>query len=143
MDHVLRYRDVLYLPTTAAIIGLIAVIFLAAYRTFRGPKRGNPLLPPGPPPEPLLGHYRIVPEDAAFKKYAEWADEYSTGLQSPYFTLRGLTFTARSSGQPRDRCPLLSDLWHQMGRLEQTRRSNGTAREARFQLRRPPPVCHV
>ncbi|KAK4173810.1 cytochrome P450 [Triangularia setosa] len=40
----------------------------------------RPLLPPGPPGEFLLGHYRVVPEDAAFKKYAEWAKQYESDV---------------------------------------------------------------
>lgn len=61
------------------IIGAAAVV--AGYCLFRLyavlNRRGAPL-PPGPPGEPLLGHYRVVPTDAAFKKYAEWAKQYST-----------------------------------------------------------------
>lgn len=34
-------------------------------------------LPPGPPGEFLLGHSRVVPFEAPFKKYAEWGAEYS------------------------------------------------------------------
>ncbi|KAK3370611.1 putative O-methylsterigmatocystin oxidoreductase [Podospora didyma] len=41
---------------------------------------GNPPLPPGPPGEFLLGHYRVVPLDAPFRKYAEWAKEYNTDV---------------------------------------------------------------
>ena len=80
MNYVLWYLDTLGLSRIAVVLGLAAVILLAAYRTFRERKRGNPPLPPGPPPEPLLGHCRIVPEDAAFKQYDEWAREYSTAL---------------------------------------------------------------
>jgi hypothetical protein len=66
------------LTVPAAILGLFVVIFLAAYRTLClvREKRIRPL-PPGPPAEFLLGHCRAVPEDAAFRRYAEWADEYS------------------------------------------------------------------
>ena len=34
-------------------------------------------LPPGPPGEFILGHYRVVPVDAAFKQYAKWGKQYS------------------------------------------------------------------
>jgi hypothetical protein len=39
-------------------------------------RHGAPL-PPGPPAEFLIGHYRIVPTDASFKAYAEWGKQYS------------------------------------------------------------------
>ncbi|KAL2132834.1 hypothetical protein VTI74DRAFT_3233 [Chaetomium olivicolor] len=42
--------------------------------------RGNPPLPPGPPAETFFGHYRIVPEEAAFKQYAEWTKEYNSDV---------------------------------------------------------------
>ena len=60
---------------TIVIAGLTIITF-AAYHALWARKRGMPPLPPGPPPEPLLGHYRIVPQDAAFKRYAEWGKEY-------------------------------------------------------------------
>ena len=71
---------------TVAILGLTVAVFLAAYRMLRMPWRGKPPLPPGPPPEPILGHYRVVPEDAAFKQYAEWAKEYSTASKGLFVT---------------------------------------------------------
>lgn len=42
--------------------------------------RNRPPLPTSPPGEFLLGHYRLVPEDAAFKKYAEWSKEYNSDV---------------------------------------------------------------
>ncbi|KAK4157185.1 hypothetical protein C8A00DRAFT_11913 [Chaetomidium leptoderma] len=66
--------------STAVILGLAVVILLAAYRTLGASTRGKPRLPPGPAPELLLGHYRLVPEDAAFKQYAEWAKEYKSDV---------------------------------------------------------------
>lgn len=69
-----------------ALLGLLVTILLAAYRKvwewlFKGST--YPPLPPGPPPEPVLGHYRMVPEDAAFKQYAKWSKEYSMPPQMP------------------------------------------------------------
>jgi hypothetical protein len=49
-------------------------------------KRKYPL-PPGPPGEFLLGHYRVVPFVAAFKKYAEWGKEYSKFVLLTCYTL--------------------------------------------------------
>ncbi|KAK1767239.1 O-methylsterigmatocystin oxidoreductase [Phialemonium atrogriseum] len=37
-------------------------------------------LPPGPPGEFLLGHYRIVPVNEAFKWYAKWGKEYKSDV---------------------------------------------------------------
>ncbi|KAK4122222.1 hypothetical protein N657DRAFT_646904 [Parathielavia appendiculata] len=67
-----------YLPGAEVLLGLAVVIFLAAYGALKEPKTRKPPLPPGPAPEPLLGHYRVVPEDAAFQRYAEWAADFST-----------------------------------------------------------------
>lgn len=60
------------------MLELLLLIVLVAYRALcLIRKKDAPPLPPGPPAEPLLGHYRIVPQDAAFKQYAQWAKEYS------------------------------------------------------------------
>lgn len=59
-----------------AVLGLAAIVLFGVYRALWSRNRGNPPLPPGPPSEPLLGHYRIVPQDAAFRRYAHWAKEY-------------------------------------------------------------------
>ncbi len=82
-----------------ASLWLIFAVFLTgvtAYRMIRTPQRSKPPLPPGPTPEPLLGHYRVVPEDAAFKRYAEWAKEYSMILEqfSPFYWPTKLTIVA-------------------------------------------------
>ncbi|KAL2172494.1 hypothetical protein VTG60DRAFT_5248 [Thermothelomyces hinnuleus] len=68
------------LAITTTVLGLAAIVFLALGRILWPPKKGTPPLPPSPPSEPLLGHYRIVPDDAAFKRYAEWAKEYKTDV---------------------------------------------------------------
>lgn len=59
-------------PGTVALVLLLAVYLLA-----RVLKRRKYPLPPGPPGDFLLGHYRKVPLDAAFKQYAAWGREYS------------------------------------------------------------------
>lgn len=78
MHHALEHLNLSSSFSPTVILGLAIVILLAVLRTARARVRGRPPLPPGPPPEPILGHYRVVPQDAAFKRYAEWAREYST-----------------------------------------------------------------
>lgn len=72
----------LVLSSHSAVLGLAVVFLSAAYRILCQVRdRGRPPLPPSPPPEFLLGHYRTVPEDAAFKWYDERAKEYSMALE--------------------------------------------------------------
>ncbi|KAJ9144244.1 Cytochrome p450 2c31 [Pleurostoma richardsiae] len=59
-------------------------------------KRKYPL-PPGPPGEFLLGHYRVVPFVAAFKKYAEWGKEYKSDVL--YFETFGTKWVVLNSLQ--------------------------------------------
>ncbi|KAH6626478.1 cytochrome P450 [Chaetomium sp. MPI-SDFR-AT-0129] len=63
-----------------AVLGLAAIVLFSVYRALWSRNAGNPPLPPGPPSEPLVGHYRIVPQDAAFRRYADWAKEYDTDV---------------------------------------------------------------
>ena len=67
-------------PGSVAYPLACAVAAVAGYCLFRllvlARRRSVPL-PPGPPGEFLLGHYRAVPDDAPFKRYAEWGKEYS------------------------------------------------------------------
>ena len=46
-----------------------------AYR--RGDPNRKAPLPPSPPGDFLLGHYRHVPENESFRKYLEWSKKYS------------------------------------------------------------------
>src|SRR6185295_7138855 len=59
-------------PLARHVVGLISTpALLAGYSLFRLVARRwrrGPPLPPGPPGEFLLGHYRVVPLDAAFVK---------------------------------------------------------------------------
>lgn len=66
----------------AAEILMGLFIAVSAYNHFsKSLRRGNPNfkapLPPSPPGDFLLGHFRHVPEDESFRKYAEWSKEYS------------------------------------------------------------------
>ncbi|KAK3996610.1 cytochrome P450 1A2 [Cladorrhinum sp. PSN332] len=64
------------------VVGLIVTVFglFACYTLRLLQRRKTPPLPPGPPGEFLLGHYRTVPVDAAFKKYAEWGKQYDSDV---------------------------------------------------------------
>jgi hypothetical protein len=139
-----------------AALGLIgAVAALAGVLLFHplvpSKKTHRPPLPPSPPGELFFGHYRVVPTEAPFKKYAEWGKQYST------FADRGpsrLTLCACAGRQSltqgvvrrwtcRIGCSLLPDVWLEMGRPEQPQSCRRPPREARFQLCRSTPVCHV
>ncbi|KAK3328214.1 cytochrome P450 [Cercophora scortea] len=64
-----------------AIIGAILAALVSKI-VFREILRGRKQirLPPGPPGEFLLGHYRTAPKDGAFKQYAKWAKEYKSDV---------------------------------------------------------------
>lgn len=78
MNYEFYHQCAMDLSGKIAILGLAVAIVLTAHRVLHARGKDEPPLPPGPAPEPLLGHYRIVPEDAAFKQYAGWSKEYST-----------------------------------------------------------------
>ncbi|KAK4185184.1 cytochrome P450 1A2 [Podospora australis] len=63
---------------------LLLCVLIFCLLTFRAVRfrqiRSGPRLPPGPKADFLLGHYRAVPEVAAFKKYAEWAKEFDSDV---------------------------------------------------------------
>lgn len=125
--------DTLALPlsTLLPLGGLI--LFLAVYLvpTVLG-KRKYPL-PPGPPGEFILGHYRKIPFVAAFKQYAQWGREYSMSAcqESYHVKLRRLI------GPYRIRRALLRDLRHEMDCLEQSQVGYGSARQTGVKLQRP------
>ncbi|KAL2146556.1 hypothetical protein VTI28DRAFT_3447 [Corynascus sepedonium] len=73
-------RNAFDLTSCVAVLGLTVVIYIVVSRTLCAQKTKAYSLPPGPPSEPLLGHYRVIPNDAAFKRYAEWAKEYKTDV---------------------------------------------------------------
>ncbi len=56
----------------------ISFILLAAVlvRTLRTSKRVPYPLPPGPPGEPILGHFRVIPAVGPEHKYIEWSKQY-------------------------------------------------------------------
>lgn len=70
-------RNAFDLTNCVAVLGLTVVIYIVVSRTLCAQKTKAYSLPPSPPSEPLLGHYRVIPSDATFKRYAEWAKEYS------------------------------------------------------------------
>lgn len=67
---------------TVAGIAIGLFIAYSAYKNLsEAYRRGDPYrkapLPPSPPGDFLLGHYRHVPEDESFRKYSEWSKKYS------------------------------------------------------------------
>ncbi|TLD05852.1 uncharacterized protein PgNI_08098, partial [Pyricularia grisea] len=76
------------------LLGLILVCKLASVVPFLRlggwlsfVRRRKLPLPPGPPRSFFLGHYRTVPFDAPFKKYAEWGKQYQSDVL--YFSAFG------------------------------------------------------
>jgi hypothetical protein len=66
----------LFLTTNAGLlVGLIIILggFLAQNLS---KKRGPYPLPPGPPAEPILGHFRKIPALSPEHKYIEWGRQY-------------------------------------------------------------------
>lgn len=59
------------------LLSLVALLF-AASRLIR--KKSPYPLPPSPPGEPILGHFRIVPTDRPELYYEKLAKEYSRTL---------------------------------------------------------------
>lgn len=74
--------DILALPlsTLLPLGGVVFFLAVCLVQSVLG-KRKYPL-PPGPPGEFILGHYRKIPFVAAFKQYAQWGKEYSTARQN-------------------------------------------------------------
>ncbi|SCV56258.1 related to cytochrome p450 [Fusarium fujikuroi] len=56
----------------------IATILLLAWAHWRS--QHTLPLPPGPPSEFLLGHFRVIPKDNAAAVYAKWSREYNSDI---------------------------------------------------------------
>lgn len=50
------------------------------FKHFRASQRRPYPLPPGPPGEPLLGHFRLVPAVGPEQKYIEWGKKYNSDI---------------------------------------------------------------
>ena len=58
---------------------LVAALLLVVRFSIQRPKfnrRGPYPLPPGPPGEPILGHFRVIPAVGPEHKYIEWGKQY-------------------------------------------------------------------
>jgi hypothetical protein len=62
----------------AILVGL--VILLGVFLAIQRKKQLPYPLPPGPPAEPLIGHYRSIPALNPEHKYIEWGKQYSKTL---------------------------------------------------------------
>ncbi|KAH8880599.1 cytochrome P450 [Thozetella sp. PMI_491] len=67
-------------PSGGTLAVFAGILLLATWIVGRGLGRRRAPLPPGPPSEFLLGHYRVVPLDASFKQYAKWGREYNSDV---------------------------------------------------------------
>lgn len=80
MDHGLRSEQGADLHSLAGLV-LASALFAISLALWRAYWKKNRLpLPPGPPAEPLLGHYRLIPDEAPFKQYAQWAEDYNNDV---------------------------------------------------------------
>ena len=80
--------DILTLPlsTLPPLSGLI--LFFAVYLMPAVLGKRKYSLPPGPPGEFILGHYRKIPFVAAFKQYAQWGKEYGMSAYHESYSLK-------------------------------------------------------
>jgi hypothetical protein len=80
MDHDFRSEQGANLHSLAGLVlaSVLLAISLALWRAYW--KKNRLPLPPGPPAEPLLGHYRLIPDEAPFKQYAQWAEDYNSDV---------------------------------------------------------------
>ena len=67
---------------TAGGVTIGLIIAYLAYKHFsEARRRGFPHkkapLPPGPPGDFIIGHYRHIPEEESFRKYQQWSKQYS------------------------------------------------------------------
>lgn len=74
------------LLAVAALLGVLAVVFLAI-RRFTASSRFPCPLPPSPPAEPLFGHYRRLPMENAHLTHLAYAKEYNSDIV--YFNVLG------------------------------------------------------
>ena len=88
MSNILCIVHLTGLGVAIIFLSLLIAVLLALWMLNRP---GRPPLPPGPPAERFLGHYRLVPTDAAFRQYAEWSKEYGTLFECPSMLSNGQT----------------------------------------------------
>ncbi len=66
----------LFLSSLQILLGSILLILGILLVTRLKARRGPYPLPPGPPGEPLLGHFRLIPTLHPEDKYIEWGKKY-------------------------------------------------------------------
>ena len=71
--------DRLSISVTAMLLSLqdILAVVLAYVLYLRLKRASGPPLPPGPPADPLIGHFRINPQHNAERVYLRWSKELS------------------------------------------------------------------
>jgi len=60
----------------AALLTALAVFTISSVYKQRK-KRGGYPLPPSPPSDPLIGHFRQIPQDHPEHQFIRWGKEYS------------------------------------------------------------------
>jgi hypothetical protein len=58
------------------LFGVILLLGSFAVWSLRSRKRTPCPLPPGPPGEPFIGHFRLIPARNPEHKYIEWGKQY-------------------------------------------------------------------
>ena len=71
----------LYILSPAFVVLVLGIVYLTLGAT------KNPLLPPGPPPDPLIGHVRLIPRHHQAEFYHELAKKYGTYRLDPNIPL--------------------------------------------------------
>lgn len=64
------------------LVGVVLQLLVGSllFKCIRGSQRGPYPLPPGPPGEPLLGHFRLIPAVGPEQKYIEWSKKYGSDI---------------------------------------------------------------
>jgi hypothetical protein len=65
---------------TTLLVGLVLLLGAFVAKLLKASQRRPYPLPPGPPGEPLLGHFRLIPALGPEHKYIEWGKKYSSDI---------------------------------------------------------------
>lgn len=78
-----------------AVLTILTILFslacIALWFSLKNAKR-NPPLPPGPPAEPLIGHFRLIPQNNQEMAFYKWGKIYGTWFPATHNHVTGLIF---------------------------------------------------